>query len=396
MNRLNGILLLILFSCGPVIAGEPFEKQPEWVARSMFVAQTQAKAMASDVISAEKLPRSIEKGLRPTNDWTSGFYPGILWYLYEYTSDPYWKKQAETITPILKKEQCRADDHDIGFVIYCSFGNGWRLTEKEAYKNIIIQSAKTLSGRYSDLTRTIMSWSPNKDRDWEYPVIIDNMMNLELLLAASEMTGQKEFKQIALAHADRTMKDQYRADMSCPHVVDYDSLTGAFRKMDWNNGDDNPQTSEWSRGQAWGLYGYTMMYRETKEQRYLEHAENIARFILSHPNMPSDMVPYWDFSAPHKSQVRDASSAAIMASALMELSRYSKDQEAYFKAGEKMLQSLASAEYLAQPGTHGNFIIKHATGNYLRESEVDGALIYADYYFVEGLLRYLKIINDIY
>jgi len=238
-----------------------------------------------------------------------------------------------------------------------------------------------------------MSWQPNAARDWKYPVIIDNMMNLELLMQAYKITGEKRFREIAMSHADRTMECQYRKDYSCPHVVDYDPETGAFRKPDWNNGNNDPQTSVWSRGQAWGLYGFTMMYRETKEHRYLEQAEKIAGFIFSHPNMPNDLIPYWDLSAPNKSKVRDASAAAIMASALMELSSYAENGNYYFSLGEKILKTLSSKAYLAAPRSNNGFTLKHATGNYLRGNAVDGGLVYADYYFVEGLVRYTKLIK---
>lgn len=370
-----------------------YKKQPKWVLNSMEVAQNQAKSMLPDVLESGKLPRSIEKGMRLTDDWTSGFYPGILWYLYEYTNDNFWKENAEKVTVFLEKEQYNTSDHDIGFRIYCSYGNGLRLTGNTDYAKVIVQAAKSLSTRYNDKTQTIRSWEPNLKKDWKWPVIVDNMMNLELLVEASQMTGDNKFKEIAVSHANRTIMYQYRKDYSCSHVVDYDPETGAFRKMDWNNGFSDPKIAAWSRGQGWGLYGFIMMYRETKDPQYLQHAENIAEFILTHPKMPKDMIPYWDFSAPEIPTIRDASAAAIMASALLELSNYSKNGKRYFAAGEKMLKSLSSDKYLASPGTNSNYILKHATGNFMNKSELDGTLIYADYYFIEALLRYLKLIN---
>lgn len=339
-----------------------------------------------------KLPRSTQRGFKPIEDWTSGFYPGILWFIYEYTKDDNIKQKAAYATALLEKEQYNTRDHDIGFRIYCSYGNGYRLTQLPDYKNAVIQAAKSAVQRYDPKVKVIMSWEPNKERDWQYPVIIDNMMNLELLFAATEFTGDSSYYTIAVNHALTTMKNQYREDYSCSHVVDYDPLTGKKRKMDWNNGSDNPETAAWSRGQSWGLYGYTMMFRETRDKQFLDHAEKIAGFILNHPNMPADMIPYWDFHAPDLPAVRDASAAAIMASALIELSGYSpKKGNMYFNAGEKILQSLSSENYLAQPGTNKGFLIKHTTGNFLRNSEVDGSLIYADYYFLEALLRYTAV-----
>ena len=369
------------------------KEAPAWVTNAFTVAQAQSEAMYKEVMKTKLLPRSIQRGMQPKTDWTAGFFPGTLWYLYAYTREDTWKTRAENATALMKGEQNNAFDHDIGFKMYSCYGNGYLLTGNKAYRHIIFRSAKTLTSRYSYKTGLIMSWEPDTKRDWLFPVIIDNMINLELLMEAYKISGDTTLRNIAVSHADKTMKYHYRKNMSCPHVVDYEPETGALRKYDWNNGSDDTTNSTWSRGQSWGLYGYTMMYRETGNLRYLQHAEKIADFLLSHPNMPADMIPYWDYSAPHRSKMRDTSAAAIMASALMELSTYSAQGKEYFEAGEKQLKSLSSPTYLAKPGTHKNFILMHATGNFLRSSELDGALSYADYYFMEGLLRYLKLIN---
>ena len=369
------------------------KEAPAWVTNAFTVAQAQSEAMYKEVMKTKLLPRSIQRGLQPKTDWTAGFFPGTLWYLYAYTREDTWKTRAENATALMKGEQNNAFDHDIGFKMYSCYGNGYLLTGNKAYRHIIFRSAKTLTSRYSYKTGLIMSWEPDTKRDWLFPVIIDNMINLELLMEAYKISGDTTLRNIAVSHADKTMKYHYRKNMSCPHVVDYEPETGALRKYDWNNGSDDTTNSTWSRGQSWGLYGYTMMYRETGNLRYLQHAEKIADFLLSHPNMPADMIPYWDYSAPHRSKMRDTSAAAIMASALMELSTYSAQGKEYFEAGEKQLKSLSPPTYLAKPGTHKNFILMHATGNFLRSSELDGALSYADYYFMEGLLRYLKLIN---
>ena len=218
------------------------------------------------------------------------------------------------------------------------------------------------------------------------------MMNLELLMEAYKLSGDTTLRHIALSHADKTMKCQYRKNYSCPHVVDYDAETGEVRKFDWNNGSDDVSVSTWARGQAWGLYGFTMMYRETNDPKYLRHAEYIADFLIHHPNLPADGIPYWDYSGSGVSTLRDTSAASIMASALIELSTYSANKD-YFKTGEKILKNLSSDKYLAKPGKHSFFILKQAIGNYLRNSELEGGLSYADYYYVEGLLRYFKQTN---
>ncbi|MBI9063655.1 MAG: glycoside hydrolase family 88 protein [Marinilabiliaceae bacterium] len=396
LNRFVWTIALVGFIHQAVGAVQPEkeEQQPDWVTHAFKVIEGQAKGMLKEVKKTGLTPRSIERGLRPSEDWTSGFYPGILWYLYEYTGKDQWCKEAAQVTAYLEKEQYSNHDHDIGFRIYCSYGNGYLLTQEAHYKQAVVNAAKALSTRYNEKTQTIMSWNPNEQRDWKYPVIIDNMMNLELLFEATRFSGDNSFTEIAIKHAQQTMKFHYRSDFSCPHVVDYDPATGAFRRMDYNNGFCDPKRAAWSRGQSWGLYGYTLMYRETSDSQYLAFAENIAAFLLDHPNMPEDMVPYWDYHAPKIPTMRDASAAAIMASAFLELSTYAEDGNRYFKAAEKILKSLSSEQYLAHPGTNGHYVLKHATGNYLNGSEVDGTLIYADYYYVEALLRYLKIIND--
>ena len=397
MKRPVLLLALTLLGCQSILTARqmhPLQVKvvPAWVANAFTVAQTQSEAMYNEVMKTGLLPRSIQRGLQPKTDWTAGFFPGTLWYLYTYTGEDTWKTRAEKATALMEGEQNNAFDHDIGFKMYSCFGNGYLLTGNKAYRHIIFRSAKTLTSRYSYKTGLIMSWEPDVKRDWLFPVIIDNMINLELLMEAYKMSGDTTLRHIAVSHADKTMKYHYRKNMSCPHVVDYEPETGAMRKYDWNNGSDDTANSTWSRGQSWGLYGFTMMYRETGDRKYLQHAEKIADFLLSHPNMPEDMIPYWDYSAPERSKMRDAS-AAVMASALMELSTYSARGKKYFEAGEKQLKSLSSPAYLAKPGTHKNFILMHATGNLLRNSELDGALSYADYYYMEGLLRYLRLIN---
>lgn len=397
ISTLCAALLLLATGCPEALHARqrPLNQMqvPEWVQHAFSVAAQQSEKMYETVESTSRLPRSIQKGMVAPADWTAGFFPGTLWYLYAYTGEEVWRRRAETATALLEGEQFNAFDHDIGFKMYCSYGNGLQLTGNPAYEQIIFRSAKTLSSRYCYKTGLIMSWEPDQSRDWQFPVIIDNMMNLELMMEAYKMSGDTTLRHIAVSHADKTMKCQYRENMSCPHVVDYDAETGAVRKFDWNNGSDDVSLSTWARGQSWGLYGFTMMYRQTGDETYLSHAERIADFLLSHPGMPADMIPYWDYTGPERSTMRDASAAAIMASALMELSCYSANGRKYFDAGEKQLKSLASPAYLAKPGTHKNFILMHATGNYLRNSELDAALSYADYYFTEGLLRYIRLTN---
>ena len=318
--------------------------------------------------------------------WTSGFYPGTNWFLYEYTKDPAFKAEALKRMALVQKEQFNTHTHDLGFMMYCPFGNAWRITHDPAYKAVLLTSAKSLSTRFNPTVGCIKSWDHGT---WKFPVIIDNMMNLELLNWATRESGDKKFEEIARTHANTTMKNHFRPDYSSYHVVDYDPATGAVHERKTHQG--AADSSAWSRGQAWGLYGYTMMYRDTKDKAYLAEARHIADFILNNPHMPADLVPYWDFDAPGiPNALRDVSAAAVAASALLELSRYTKkaDGKRYWNAAEKMLNSLCSPAYLAKEGENNDFILMHSVGSLPHKSEVDVPLTYADYYFVEALLRY--------
>ena len=322
-----------------------------------------------------------------TKWWCSGFYPGTLWYLYAYTKDENIRKEAEKRLGILEKEKYYTGNHDLGFMIYCSFGTAYKYTNNPAYKDVVTIAAKSLSTRYRPQIKSIQSWN---SRDiLKCPVIIDNMMNLELLHWVSDHSGDPVFKEIAVTHANTTIANQFRPDNSSVHVVDWDLNTGnVLKKITWQGAADS---SAWSRGQTWGFYGYTMMYRFTKNKAYLAQAKKIARFLLSHPRLPSDKVPYWDFDAPGIPNVpRDASSAAIMASALLELGQYSvgAEKKEYIETAETILQSLSSPAYRAKLGENGGFILMHSVGSLPHKSEVDAPLTYADYYFIEGLTRY--------
>lgn len=357
----------------------------------------QAEFMATSLMDQpDRLPKTTEKdGTLVTSDthwWCSGFFPGTLWLLYETTGDEMLRKYAENYTMRIEKEQYTLDTHDLGFMMNCSFGNGYRITGNENYKKILLQSARSLATRYNENIGVIRSWD-NKPK-WMYPVIIDNLMNLELLENAYKLSQDSLFDKIANSHATVTITNHFRPDYSSCHVVDYDTLTNKALKMDTHQGYSS--TSAWARGQAWGLYGYTMMYRETRNKKYLQQAINIAKFVLHHPNLPEDKIPYWDFDAPNiPNEPRDASAGAIIASALLELSQYVNDDKLskeYQSVAAQQLRTLSSDEYLAAPRTNGGFILKHSVGNKPRNSEVDAPLTYADYYYVEALLRYKKLL----
>lgn len=315
--------------------------------------------------------------------WCSGFYPGSLFYLYEETKNESLLTEGKRMLELLKKEQFNTGTHDLGFMMYCSFGNADRIQSKKEYEDILVNSATSLSSRFNAKVGCIRSWNSGPN---DFIVIIDNMMNLELLFQASKQTGDSSYYKLAVTHANTTIKNHFRADNSSYHVINYDPLTGAIKEKKTAQGYSNE--SAWSRGQAWGLYGFVLTYRETKDPVYLEQARKIAGFVLDHPNLPDDKVPYWDLDAPNiPDALRDASAAAILASALLELFTYVPDEK-YFSAAERMLQTLSSPHYRAQPGTNGGFIIKHGVGHFPAKTEVDVSLSYADYYFIEAMKRY--------
>ena len=341
-----------------------------------------------------RLPQTARDGKPVTckpHWWTSGFFPGTLWYLYEYSGDPAVCAAAGEMTDRLGCEQFTTDNHDVGFQINCSFGNGYRLTGRETYRLTLVNAGKSLSSRFSPAVGCIRSWNGKK---WRYPVIIDNMMNLELLTVSSGLTGDNTLYEMAKSHADKTLACHFRPDGSSFHVVDYDPATGeVLGRMTHQGASDS---SAWSRGQAWALYGYTMMYRQTGDSRYLDRAVRIGRFILEHPRLPEDKIPYWDFDAPNIPDAeRDASAGAIMASAYIELSGFVEGElgERFLRLAECQIRSLASPAYRARRGSNADFILMHSTGFRARNSEIDAPLVYADYYFVEALMRYKRLLE---
>lgn len=327
--------------------------------------------------------------MRPSHEWTSGFFPGTLWYMYEYTKDTTWKQKAKEFTASVEKEKSNTGTHDLGFMMFNSFGNGLRLINEESYKPILIESAKSLISRYVQNAKTIRSWDHNKDK-WQCPVIIDNMMNLELLFWASKETGDSTFYNIAVTHANTTMKNHFRPDYGTYHVIDYDTITGDVLHRNQHQGYADEST--WSRGQAWGLYGYTATYRNTRDEAYLELAKNIATFIFTNPNLPEDLIPYWDFSAPNiPNEERDVSAATITASALYELSTYGGDNAKQYKIwADNILENLTK-DYRATLNSDGGFLLLHSTGAKSLKTEIDVPLVYADYYFIEALIRKQKL-----
>lgn len=404
---------MLVITCSSSFVGckdEVVSKKDKFINENIEFAVAQTNLMEKVVgePTGENYPRTMgdNNELITTNmyDWTSGFYPGNLWYLYELTGDSIWKNRAEKWTNSLEPLKTFTDHHDLGFMMYCSYGNAERLAPKPEYKSILIESANSLASRFSEKTGTIKSWNYrrawNDSADWYYPVIIDNLMNLEMLFYASKVSGDKKFYNIAVSHADATLKYHFRDDFSTYHVVNYDTISGkALNQATFQGFSDN---STWARGQAWAIYGFTMIYRETNDKKYLNAAEKATEWYLSH--LPEDLIPLWDFNVgeagytPGKNsyalhfqeKLKDVSAAAVVASALFELGQIT-DNKMYISKGEKMLESLASPAYRATLGTNADFILMHSVGSIPHKVEIDRPLVYADYYFLEALTRYKKL-----
>ena len=329
-------------------------------------------------------------------DWRSGFFPGSLWYMYELTGDEQWAKRAEYMTGSIEKAKTLTWHHDIGFIVNCSFGNGLRLKDIKSYRDVIVTAARSLSTRFRAGAGIIQSWDVNTNswqskRGWECPVIIDNMMNLELMFNATQLSGDSTFYRIAVSHADRTLEQQFRPDGSCYHVVDYSLRDGSVRHKQTAQGYADEST--WSRGQAWAIYAYTMCYRYTRFDRYLQQARKTLNMMMHHPRMPKDLVPYWDMDAPKiPNEPRDVSSASVIASALYELVTLDPGYADQYKEwADKIVESLGTEAYRPKLGESGNFLLMHSVGSIPHNSEIDVPLNYADYYYLEALVRKARL-----
>ena len=319
------------------------------------------------------------------------FSPGSCWYLYELTQDEIWKDAAEKFQGFFEDHKYRTDNHDLGFIFNSSYGNGYSITGNDSYKNVMITAADSLLTRFNPEVGCIKSWDVDtgwqSERNWQYPVIIDNMMNLELLFKVSEFTGDPKYREIAITHANTTLENHFRENNSSYHVVDYNPETGEVRSKQTAQGYANE--SSWARGQAWGLYGFSVCYRYTKDERFLRQAEKIAKYILENKSTPDDGITYWDYNAPNiPDEPRDVSAAAITASALIELDSYS--DKSYKSSIDKIIRSLSSNKYTSVQGENENFILLHSVGSIPHKQEIDVPLNYADYYYLETLLRYKK------
>ena len=385
------LTLMVIFT--PAAAQEPLSQMIE---RGLGRAAEQSLILARGLESnKEMLPRTWENGELKTTGyggWVSGFFPGVLWMMYEETGNSSYRKYAELYTARVEPAKKITNNHDVGFMLMSSFGQGYRLTGNPHYLEVIHEGTDNLITRWNPKLGVMKSWEENKK--WKFPVIIDNMMNLEMLCFSTKVFGDRRYENIAKTHSFTTIKNHFREDGSTWHVVSYDPEAGGVQVKNTHQGYSDD--SAWARGQAWGLYGYTMMYRETLDPAFLEQARKIGRFLKNHPNLPADKIPCWDFNAPGAPDTqRDASAGAIMASALIELSQLDPGPESagWLELAVQQLRTLSSPEYLAKPGEQGGFILKHSVGSLPGKSEVDVPLTYADYYYVEALLRLKKLLQ---
>ncbi len=405
MRALLLILIFSLISCKDSpknndnhLAHASVTKEPDFnLDKAIADVESQLEISVPKLTDLSKHPRLIETNeteWKEVNNhrliWTSGFYPGILWYMYEISKDEKWKEEAIKRTEVFEDFKTITEHHDIGFMMFPAYGNGYIFGDKKEYKDILLTSAESLASRFNPAVGTIRSWSNKMHPRWKQHItIIDNMLNLELLFWAAKNGGDQKFYDIAVKHAETTMKNHFRDDYTSWHVIEYDSINGNVLNRHTKQGyaDD----SRWSRGQAWGIYGYVLMYRETKDKKYLDFAEKITDRYLE--LLPEDYIPHWDFDIDTSvDDDRDASAAAIVASALLELSTYMEDQvlqKKYYNAALKMLASLSSDKYNAM-GKADSFLL-HSTGAKSLGHEIDVALIYADYYYIEALDRLKKM-----
>lgn len=405
----------VLISLGLFLSLLPLSGQAKkkelFVKENVEFAAVQTEKMLETVgePTRKNYPRTMkengELAVTRMYDWTPGFFPGSLWYLYELTGDAKWKEAAEKWTHSLEPLKKFTGHHDLGFMMYCSYGNAERLASQPEYKDILIESASSLSSRFSEATQTIKSWNYRKHwndtTEWFYPVIIDNMMNLEMLFYASKVSGDKKYYDVAVKHSESTLKNHFRKDFTTYHVVNYDTISGQV--LDQATCQGYSDNSMWARGQAWAIYGFTMVYRETKDPKYLDAAIKATDVYLK--DLPEDLIPFWDFNVgqpgyeavgksyavefPGK-DLKDASAAAVVCSALFELAEFA-DKPEYTDYAIKMLHSLASPDYRAELGANANFILKHSVGSIPHKTEIDKPLVYADYYFLEALVRYKNL-----
>ncbi len=389
--------LLVASALAAVISNSANAADPvlEMMPKVFDRAAKQSAVLLQNLGESPKIPRTLNpdgslKAVTP-EDWTSGFFPGTLWLIHEYNRSPEWKEKAMATTVRLEGLRHFKGHHDTGFMLGCSYGNALRLSPDDSQRAVLRDGAVALASRYRPEVGLIRSWD---FKPYVYPVIIDNMMNLELLTWSAKNGGDPKHLEIALKHADATLANHFRPDGSAYHVLDYNPKTRGINAIHAGQGAD--VRTAWARGQSWAIYGYAMMARETKKPEYLAKSAAVADFVMNHPNLPTDKVPYWDFGAAAGDKTpRDASTAAVTAAGLVELAELLGPEKGakYLDFARAQMLSLGSPAYLAEEGKNGGFILLHSTGHLPEGLEIDKPLCYADYYFLEALLRYRSLVD---
>jgi len=372
------------------------------VQHALGVSYRHLESSVIEVKDSTRFPSYAPHDLRwsyfPSGGWTSGFYPGCLWLAYELSGRGEFRDWAKKWTGGLEKEADNTGTHDLGFMFGCSYGNGIRNVspgEALAYKRILLNAAATLDKRYSPtpgMLRCDWDEPPFSQDTTLYPVIVDIMMNLELLFWGAENGASASLREHAVLHAQKTYRDLVRPDGSTYHIVRYKKDSGTIFNKGQLQGQNEHST--WTRGHAWCTYGMIVCYRYTRDETFLAHACVLADYFLK--RLTPDNVSVWDFdSSPEFSNVKDASATAITASALFELSTYVRDRKQrdhYRGKAEAMLAALCSKDYLAE-GEPTNVLLLHST-QYLTQpgnQNTDKPAIFADYYFLEAIKRYLTL-----
>lgn len=413
-NLLIIILLALTLNVSARKGNEPVQRlnvegQLEYCNEQIHRALKELKASNGGRYDFSREPRNIlatdkQKGwnCRPVSaeEWCSGFWPGILWMDYSVFSDDSLLKAAKGYTESLHDIAYKPIfDHDIGFLMFCSYGKGYEITKSHDYKDVIIASADSLATLFNPMVGSLLSWPRNVKVFGGHNTIMDNMMNLDMMFWASKNGGNPLLYDLAVMHAKTTMEHHFRPDGSCYHVAVYDPTDGHFIKGVTHQG--YVDSSMWARGQSWAIYGYTMVYRYTHNPVFLAFAQKVTDIYLKRLGVniddyskeygkavnTIDLIPKWDFDDPDPKASKDASAACVVADALLELCNYVGEEKGnfYYTLAIDMLSQLSTPEYLS--GKRNVSFLKHSTGHHPAGSEIDASIIYADYYYLEALLR---------
>lgn len=339
-----------------------------------------------NILSTDKL-KGWNTRKATAEEWCSGFWPGILWMDYSHSREAKVLQAAEGYTEALRPlAYQKAFDHDLGFLMFCSFGKGYEVDRRDDYRQVILAAADTLATLFNPMVGTLLSWPRNIGMFSGHNTIMDNMMNLDMLCWAAQHGGTPLLHPMAVTHARTTMEHHFRPDGTCYHVAVYDTLSGRFLRGVTHQG--YADSSTWTRGQSWAIYGFTMMYRYTQSPVFLQFAQHVTDIYIQRLKQAGgDLIPKWDFDDPDANAPKDVSAACIVADALLELSQYCEGEKGndYRQFALESLAQLSTPAY--QSGERNVAFLMHSTGHHPAGSEIDASIIYADYYYLEALLR---------